>query len=119
MPELHRLAAYAAVAVALLLLAIVLLSLATGRLRRFGVDRLVMLGMGVIGLAGLVGLVLLATGHTPADPLHLLYGPVAFVTLPVARYLARQGSERRRTLWMLLGSLVLCGVLLRLFMTGG
>ena len=119
MTELHRLAADAAVVVAILLLAVVLLSLATGRLRRFGVDRLVLAGVAVVGLAGLAGLVLLASGHVPADPLHLVYGPVALLTLPVARYMARQGTERRRTLWMLLGSLVLAGVLLRLFMTGG
>jgi hypothetical protein len=92
--------------------------------RRFAVDRLILLTIGVVAVNGLIGLVLLGTGARPADPLHLLYGPAALVCLPVGIWLGRRGPDgagsvsRRREIWLATAAVVLVGIELRLVMTG-
>lgn len=74
----------------------------------------------VILVTALVGPLLLATGHQPADPLHLLYAVSAVGALPVALAIAmsRGATRSRRDRWLALGALLLVGVSVRLRQTG-
>jgi heme A synthase len=47
-----------------------------------------------------LGLVLLGVGERPGDVLHYLYGPLTFLSLPVAAAVSRGGSARREA-WLL------------------
>jgi heme A synthase len=91
---------------------------------RFAVDRLALATIGIVALNGLIGLLLVAVGGRPADGLHLLYGPAALVTLPGAVWLSKRGErqpDRGRAQgvgWLVIGTVLLLGVELRLFMTG-
>lgn len=91
---------------------------------RFAVDRLVLVVIALVVANGIVGLVLVAGGPRPADPLHLLYGPAALVTLPLGWWLGRRsgrpsGHDRGRIdLWLAVAAIVLLGIELRLVMTG-
>lgn len=93
---------------------------------RLAVDRLILVVLGTIIANAVVGGVLLAGGSRPADGLHLLYGPAAFLTPLIGWWLAgrtRSGdgqrpSRSRRNSWMVAACVVLLGLELRLFMTG-
>jgi hypothetical protein len=91
---------------------------------RFVVDRLVLLVIALVAINGLIGLLQVGIGQRPADPLHLLYGPAALVSLPVGAWLSRrgeggaEGAVRRREAWMVAATVVLLGIELRLFVTG-
>jgi hypothetical protein len=74
---------------------------------------------GVAVLQGLIGIILLLQGHRPHDILHYLYGFAAVVTLPVAYFLGSGATDRRDSGIFALASLLLIGVALRAFMTGG
>jgi hypothetical protein len=132
MTELHQFVADVLVLESAALLIAVLSSFAAGRrsagLRdhRLAVDRLILLVLGTVLANGVVGGALIATGSRPADGLHLLYGPAAFVTPLIGWWLAgRAGSDdgqrpprSRRDGWLVAASAVLLGLVLRLFMTG-
>lgn len=86
---------------------------------RLWLDRAV-LGQTVVALVAVAsGLVLLATGARPADPLHFLYAAVLAGLALTVRTAAGRRPTRRVGGWLVLGSLVLGGVLIRAFMTGG
>jgi len=90
---------------------------------RFAVDRLVLVVIAVLATNELIGLLQIATGQRPADPLHLLYGPVALISLPIGAWLTRRddrggGATRRREVWMIGAAVVLLGIELRLIVTG-
>ena len=91
---------------------------------RFAVDRLVLAVVGLIALNAALGTIVLVTGARPADPLHLLYGPAALVTLPAGWWLggrARHGrpaTRLRRDVAIVIAALVLLGIGVRLFATG-
>jgi hypothetical protein len=91
---------------------------------RFAVDRLVLAAIAIVIVEALVGVAVAFGGGRPADPLHLLYGPLAGLALPVAyglggRTIASRGDSRvRRDLWILVGALLLLGFEGRLYMTG-
>jgi hypothetical protein len=91
---------------------------------RLAVDRLVLVVIALVAANGIVGLAVVAAGPRPADPLHLLYGPAALVTLPLGWWLGRRsgrpsGPDRARTdLWLAVAAIVLLGIELRLVMTG-
>ena len=101
---------------------------ADARDHRFAVDRLVLAVVGVVAINDAIGGAWLVTGSRPADPLHLLYGVAALVTLPLGWLLGgrrdRQASgtprpsRRRRDAWLIAATVVLLGVELRLFATG-
>ncbi|HET7028218.1 MAG TPA: hypothetical protein VFI28_11055 [Candidatus Limnocylindrales bacterium] len=111
------LAAGTAVACAALLLGAVSLRFgSTGA--RFLVDRAILVGVALVAIDALVGIALLAVGHAPMDLLHVVYGGVALVVLPAARWAGRSSDLRRRALWVAAGCVVLLGVLLRLAQTG-
>ena len=77
-------------------------------------QRVVILSIAVTAAAGVI---VFALGARPDDGLHLLYGGVAIVILPVARSF-RSGASRRDALLMLAGFALLGGVVFRLFTTG-
>jgi hypothetical protein len=91
---------------------------------RFIVDRLVIVVVALVIADALVGVALVLGDGRPADPLHLLYGPLAGLALPVgyglgARTLGSRGASRvRRDTWILVATLLLLGFEGRLFMTG-
>ena len=96
-----------------------------GRLdHRFAVDRLLLAVEALVAVEIGLGGLLLATGGRPADPLHLLYGVAALVTLPIGWAWggrpdrAGPATRSRRDGWLLLATLILLGVELRLVMTG-
>lgn len=132
MTDAHQILAFVAVAVAAALLGASAWSLVTGRRsggladHRFAVDRLILAASGILAVNGMLGLALLAGGSRPADPLHLLYGPVAVATPVVGWWLGgrspggegRRAPRTRRDAWLVAASIVLLGVELRLFATG-
>jgi hypothetical protein len=92
---------------------------------RFAVDRLVLVVIALLATNGLIGLLQIATGQRPADPLHLLYGPAALISLPFGAWLTRRddrgggaAATRRREAWMIGAAVVLLGIELRLIVTG-
>lgn len=72
---------------------------------------------GLIGLQVVIGALLFATGRRPQTLLHLVYAAAALATMPVARALAR-GSQGNARWYQLGATLLLLGLLLRLFGTG-
>jgi hypothetical protein len=119
MDGLHAgLAVVTGIAVVLLLAASVAAAVgwAGGRL---WLDRAV-LAQAVVALVAVAsGLVLLATGARPADPLHFLYAVVLAGLALTVRAAAGRRPTRRVGGWLVMGSLVLGGVLVRAIMTGG
>jgi hypothetical protein len=90
---------------------------------RFAVDRAVLAALLLVAAAGVVGLTMLVSGSQPTESVHLLYGPVAFLCLPIAisvgaRVSAGHASRLRRDIWTAGGGLVLVGIGLRLVATG-
>lgn len=77
-------------------------------------QRVVILSIAVTAAAGAI---VFGLGARPDDGLHLIYGGVAVILLPIARSF-RSGASRRDALLMLAGCAVLGGVLFRLFTTG-
>ncbi len=69
-------------------------------------------------VSGSIGVLLLGTSHSPNDPLHLVYGLVSFVALPIAAVMAVGRSPRGQAVVMTIGWLVQAGVVVRLFQTG-
>jgi Kef-type K+ transport system membrane component KefB len=82
-------------------------------------DRLILAVLAATGLAALAGVAVALQSRPPSDPLHLVYGIAAILVLPIARYLGRSGSDRRRAGWLAVGSLVLLALYARLWMTAG
>ena len=144
MTELHQFVAAVAVAGSVGLLLAAVWSFVTGR-RSAGqrdhwlaVDRLILFTMGAIAVAAWVGIGLVVGGAQPADGLHLLYGPAAFVAPALGwwyggRRPAGTGGpadadgrtspdaaprRTRRDAWIIVATVVLLGIELRLFATG-
>ena len=116
---LHLAVAAAAVAATLGLAAVSLLVVTTQRWNRRLVDRLVLGVLAALVLAAATGAAALVTAGPPSDALHYLYAALALAALPVARYLGRSGSVRRRAGLLGAGTVLLLGFLFRLFTTGG
>jgi hypothetical protein len=113
----HAVLAWLAAAAALATLAAAIAAIAGVRGSRLWLDRAILvLVVAVLGTS-LVGLTLPPPGRMPSDPLHVLYGVVALVALPIARYAGR-GSPRLTGRYTLVGSAFVIAVMLRLFMTG-
>ena len=62
---------------------------------------------------GLLGVLLFLAGARPADPLHVLYGLLAALTLPAAAVYLQDKPDARKPLVYGLVSLFLVGVLIR------
>jgi hypothetical protein len=117
--SVHFWFALAAIAGDVALVAVSLAGVATRRWGRLWGDRLVLAVLATTGLAALLGAGVALTSRAPSDALHLVYGVVALVVLPIARYVGRAGSDRRRAGWLALGSVVQLAVYARLLQTGG
>ncbi|MFL5756530.1 MAG: hypothetical protein ACJ77N_09550 [Chloroflexota bacterium] len=123
-------AVHAILTVAFVGLVLALLVLAAAAALRAGVtrtiiDRLVLVAVPLALLNAVAGLVLLVLGAAPSDWLHAVYAVVVVLALPVSRALAARRtrgtglpSPDRLGRWLLIGSLVTLGALLRLAMTG-
>ncbi len=97
---------------------------------RFAVDRLILVVMAVVVTESVIGIGIALLVRGPTDPLHLLYGPLALIALPVGRGLGASREARaagvtggaarssRRDLWVVVAAVVLLGLELRLFATG-
>jgi hypothetical protein len=116
---LHSWLAVLAIAADLALVAVSAVALLTRRCSRLWGDRLILMVLAATGLTALVGGGFALTSRSPSDTLHLVYGVVALLVLPIARYIGRSGSDRRRSGWLALGSVVQLAVYVRLFQTGG
>jgi hypothetical protein len=95
------------------------------RIARTLVDALLVIVLTAIVAGAGTGGLLIASGPGPAEVLHTLYAGVALVALPLARIVgARRDPPAGRSTshgigrWLVAGSLVTLGVLLRLGMTG-
>jgi hypothetical protein len=116
---LHFWAALVAIGVDLVLVVVTVIGVATRQWNRLVGDRLVLAALGATGLAALLGAGSVVTSRPPSDALHIVYGVVALAVLPIARYIGRAGSDRRRAAWLALGSAVQLAVFVRLLQTGG
>lgn len=61
---------------------------------RFAVDRLILIATASVAATVVVGLVVAAGGRPPADPLHLLYAPIALVTPLAGWWLGGRATNR-------------------------
>ncbi len=117
MDLVHRILAYAAVAVVVVgTVWVVVLAVQrrpSGRL----FARYQTIVVALVVLASIAGAVSFVSGGRPADDLHLVYGVVAVATIPIARSFL-VGRARRDSALMLVAYVVLSGVLFRLFSTG-
>ena len=68
-------------------------------------------------LAGAIGGLLFVTGHRPQSGLHLMYGLLALVTVPLAASMAAR-NPRRGGIYHLLAGVLLLGFWFRLTTTG-
>lgn len=130
MSEVHQIVAAAVVATTIALLGAASWSMLAARRsggrqdHRFAVDRALLVGVALIAANDVAGGIIVAGGAAPADPLHLVYGAAALVTLPIGWIVGgrprggRTATRIRRDGWVLAASLLLLGLELRLFMTG-
>jgi heme A synthase len=114
----HRLLGWLVGGAALIAALLALAGWARPPLRRQWLDRAILATIVLVAIDVLVGLALLVTGARPVDPLHFLYAVLALAALPVARF---WGGRRRgpRAGLILLGAVVLVGLIVRLYQTGG
>lgn len=119
MGALHEWLAILALGVAVAGLGVALASWLGGRPARILLDRLILAQLAGLLLAVAAGGGVAIVNGLPRDPLHLVYGVAVFVPLPVARYVGRAGSPRRRAGYLALGAVTTVGLIIRLFQTGG
>lgn len=63
------------------------------------------LALAAVVLQGVAGISLLIAGQRPADGLHVMYGPLTLITLPLALLFTR-GAAPRREAWILVAGFV-------------
>jgi hypothetical protein len=92
---------------------------------RFAVDRGLLAATAAIFVDVLIGLALIVGGDRPTDPLHLLYGVLAVVALPIGWLLGGRAASGavtpprlRRDTWIGVAAAILLAIELRLFLTG-
>ncbi|HET7471805.1 MAG TPA: hypothetical protein VFJ71_01650 [Candidatus Limnocylindrales bacterium] len=131
MTAAHQTVAWLAVAISAAVLGAAVWSAVAGRRsggsmdHRFAVDRAVIAAEGVIAVAALIGLAIVAGGSRPADALHLLYGVLAVVALPLGWLIGGRATpgavtppRLRRDTWIGVAAAILLAIELRLFLTG-
>ncbi|MBF6606311.1 MAG: hypothetical protein IVW53_12085 [Chloroflexi bacterium] len=118
MDGIHRLLAFAIVALTVIGIGWSMFSVVTRRPGGPAFERFqaAMVSALVVGAAS--GLVLLATGARPADGLHLLYAVVAIALIPLARSFVGRESAHRAAALLLVAFVALGAVIYRLFATG-
>lgn len=115
---IHRLLAYAIVALALAGIGWSAYLVATGRAGGPAFERFQAAVVSGLVVAAASGLILFATGARPAEGLHLLYSVVAIALIPLARSFVGRANGRAAAALLLAAFVVLGGVLYRLFKTG-
>lgn len=115
---IHRLLAYAGVAITVAGIGWSLLIVFTGRAGEPAFERFQAAVVSLLVVGAASGLILFATGARPADGLHLLYAIVAIALIPLARSFLGRANGRAAAALMLAAFVVLGGVVFRLFMTG-
>ncbi len=119
MSDLHRLLAEVGLALALVGAAwsavLVVSSRAPGRLYLVNLIWVVI----VLVLGAALGAVMLVTGSGPRDGLHLVYGVLAVVTLPIAALVGSARSRGQQAGVGLIATVMLVLIVLRLFQTAG
>ena len=118
MDGIHRLLAYAGVALAVAGIGWSFVLVAAGRASGPAFERFQAAVVSVLMVGGVSGLVMLATGSRPSEGLHLLYAIVAITLIPLARSFVGRAQGRRASLLLLAGFVVLGAVMYRLFTTG-
>lgn len=73
----------------------------------------------VVGAAAVLGIGVAITDKVPDDPLHIVYGALAFGVVPGAALVAGGRTDTRRTVVWAIAGIVLTILVLRLFQTGG
>ena len=118
MADVHRLVGLAAIAVA----AVAAVWSAVLVLARRDAGRAYLTALGILVaialVSALLGTPLLVAGPGPADALHLLYGAIAVVAIPIGIWLAVGRTPRRQSVILLVAVLVELGVTVRLLQTG-
>ena len=118
MSDVHgALAILATVAAAAFVLVAILTAIGTTP-SRLWLDRAILAQAATAILAAGVG-ALVAIGRPPSDPLHLLYGALIVAGPIGARYVVRGQATRRLGRSMAIVGVVLAGIVIRAFMTGG
>lgn len=115
---IHRLLAYAVVAITVAGIGWSVLLVFTGRAGGLAFERFQAAVVSVLVVGAASGLVLLATGARPAEGLHLLYALVAIALIPLARSFFGRANGRAAAVLLLAAFVVLGGVMYRLFTTG-
>lgn len=120
MEVIHRLLAYAAGAVVVVGIAWSALLVRSGRAatRTGQFERFQAGVVSLLVVASASGVLLLITGGTPSDPLHLLYAAIALAIIPLARSFFGRLSGRREGIVLLSAFAVIGAVVYRLFTTG-
>ncbi len=118
MDGIHRLLAYAVVAMTVTGIGWSVLLVIAGRAGGPVFDRLQAAVVSVLVIGAASGLVLLAIGARPAEGLHLVYAVVAIALIPLARSFLGRANDRVAAMLMLVAFVVLGGVAYRLFTTG-
>jgi heme A synthase len=77
------------------------------------------IGQALIGTQGLIGLALFTWGDRPEDPVHVLYGIAAFVTMPFVWTYVRERHPRQGLFFYSLAALFIAGLAIRGMTTGG
>ena len=114
--DIHRILAVLVAAGGVAVALVVVVGAVTHRPVRFARDRAILTAIGLVAIGAATGLVILLGGGAPADPLHLLYGALALLILPVVRFWDRLAG--RRALAIGIGGVILSLLVLRLFQTG-
>ena len=113
----HQRLGYALLAV--LVVGLVLALLAVRDVRRLPTVRAYLwLAVAALVLQGIAGISLLLVGERPAEGLHVVYGPLALVSLPLTVLFARGWAPRREAWTFAAGFLVALLLAIRALMTG-
>jgi len=115
---IHRLLAYAIVALTVTGIGWSMFSVVTRRPGGPAFDRFQVVIVCALVVGAASGLVLIATGATPADGLHLLYAIVAIAFVPLVRSFIGRESTHRAAALLLVAFAALGAVIYRLFATG-
>ncbi len=76
------------------------------------------LAVAALVVQGIAGISLLLAGERPAEGLHLMYGPLALVSLPLTVLFARGWAPRREAWTFAAGFLIALLLAIRALMTG-
>ncbi|MGH7608445.1 MAG: hypothetical protein ACREOD_00650 [Candidatus Dormibacteria bacterium] len=115
MTELHQKLAFALIVLGLAGALWCLLDLRRQNSATGGVRAFLVLSWALILVQDLLGVVLLAQGHRPAhdELLHIMYGVLSALVLPVAWGISARSSARHEAMVLGLGSLLFAGLTFR------